>query len=93
MLLNGTKYPLSLKRRIDGPRGHLSNIASAEVIKFLTNTGTKQIMLSHLSKENNSPSIAYSSITATLKSHGIEEGIDIRIDVARDIPTSIFRLK
>lgn len=93
MLLNGTKYPLSLKRRIDGPRGHLSNIASAEVVEFLTNTGTKQIMLSHLSKENNSPNIAYSSIVSTLKSHGIEEGIDIRIDVAREIPTSIFRLK
>lgn len=93
MLMNGTKYPLTLKRRIDGPRGHLSNIASAEVVEFLTNTGTKQIMLSHLSKENNSPNIAYSSIVSTLKSHGIEEGIDIRIDVAREIPTSIFRLK
>ncbi len=93
MLLSGTKYPLSLKRRIDGPNGHLSNIASAEVVEFLTNTGTRQIVLSHLSKENNSPNIAFSSITTFLKQHDIIEGVDIRIDVARDVPTSIFRLK
>ena len=93
MLMQGTKYPLALKRRIDGPRGHLSNIASAEVIEFLANSGTRQIMLSHLSKENNSPSLAYTSITTALKEHGIIEGIDVRIDVAREVPTSIFRLK
>lgn len=92
MLMNGTKYPLTLKRRIDGPRGHLSNVASAEVVEFLTNTGTRQIVLSHLSKENNSPNLAYNTITTALKSHGIIEGVDIRIDVARDVPTAIFRL-
>lgn len=93
MLLSGTKYPLTLKRRIDGPNGHLSNSASAQVVEFLTNFGTRQIMLSHLSKENNSPNLAYNSITTDLKKHGIIEGIDIRIDVAREFPTSIFRLK
>jgi len=93
MLLNGTKYPLTLKRRIDGPNGHLSNMASAEVIEFLSNTGTRQIILSHLSKENNSPILAYTSITDALKQHGIIEGKDIRIDVALERPTSIFRLR
>ena len=93
MLMNGTKYPLTLKRRIDGPRGHLSNTASAEVVEFLSQTGTRQIMLSHLSKENNSPDIAFTSITGILKEHGIIEGVDIKIDVARETPTSIFRLK
>ncbi len=93
MLMSGTKYPLSLKRRIDGPNGHLSNAVSAEVVEFLTKTGTKQIMLSHLSKENNSPNIAYTSICQVLGEHGIIEGQDIKIDVARELPTSIFRLK
>ncbi len=93
MLMAGTKYPLTLKRRIDGPNGHLSNAVSAEVIEFLTKTGTRQIVLSHLSKENNSPSLAYSSICETLGEHGIIEGEHIKIDVAREVPTSIFRLK
>lgn len=93
MLMSGTKYPLTLKRRIDGPNGHLSNVASAEVIEFLTSTGTRQIMLSHLSKENNSPNLAFNSIVSALEKHGIIEGVDVRIDVALDVPTSIFRLK
>ena len=93
MLLNGTKYPLTLKKRIAGPNGHLSNLDCADVIEFLANTGSRQIMLSHLSKENNSPDLAYASITAKLKEHGIIEGCDIMIDVAKEIPTSLFRLK
>ena len=35
MLYEGTKYPLSLKRRIDGPNGHLSNMDSADAIDSL----------------------------------------------------------
>ena len=93
MLYAGTKYPLTLKRRIDGPNGHLSNMASAEIIEFLTNTGTHQIMLAHLSKENNSPNIAFSNICSYLKEHGLTEGEDIHIDVALENPTSFFRLK
>lgn len=93
MLMNGTKYPLTLKRRIDGPNGHLSNVASGQIAEFLAKTGTRQIVLSHLSKENNSPNLAYTSITESLKQKGITEGVDVRIDVAREIPTAIFRLK
>ena len=93
MLMQGTNYPLALKRRIDGPNGHLSNVASGEVIEFLTSTGTRQIVLSHLSKENNSPNIAYTSICKQLESKGIKEGYDIRIDVATHNPSVFFNLK
>lgn len=93
MLYNGTKYPLSLKRRIDGPNGHLSNMNSADAVEFLTLTGTKQIVLSHLSKENNTPSLAYSSICKKIETEGIKEGEDVRIDVARITPGSFFKLK
>ena len=57
MLKNNPHYPLMLKQRILGRNGHLSNISAAEVIKKLVDSGTKQIMLSHLSTENNSPLI------------------------------------
>lgn len=93
MLMQGTKYPLSLKRRIDGPNGHLSNLASSEVIEFLCNTGTRQIVLSHLSEENNSPLLAYKFITAELAKKGIIEGQHIRIDVATQNIGAFFRLK
>lgn len=93
MLMSGTKYPISLKRRIDGPNGHLSNLACAQVIEFLAHSGTKQIVLSHLSKENNSPLIAYRFISDELAKCGIVEGQHIKIDVATQNPGAFFRLK
>ena len=93
MLMSGTKYPLSLKRRIDGPNGHLSNLASSQVIEFLAQTGTRQIILSHLSKENNSPLVAYTYITKEIEKHGFKEGQHIKIDVATGNPGAFFRLK
>ena len=93
MLMTGTKYPLTLKRRIDGPNGHLSNLACAETIEFLCQTGTRQVVLSHLSEENNSPFIAYTSVCSYLKSKGIVEGEHIKIDVATQNPGAFFRLK
>ena len=93
MLIHGDKYPLTLKRRIAGPHGHLSNDDSAKVIEFLVGTGTRQIVLSHLSKENNTPTLAYTYISQKLHENGIQEGVDIKIDVASPMPGAIFRLK
>lgn len=93
MLLSGTKYPLTLKRRIDGPNGHLSNLDCATGIEFLAKTGTRQIILSHLSKENNTPSLAYNTIKDKIANAGIIEGVDIKIDVASTNPGTFFRLK
>ena len=93
LLYKGTKYPLSLKRRIDGPNGHLSNIDSADALERLAYGGTRQFVLSHLSKENNSPSLAYSTTCNFLQKDGIEEGRDVKIDVATTEIGTIFRLK
>lgn len=93
MLMNGNKYPLSLKRRIDGPYGHLSNDDSGDVVGFLASHGTKQIVLAHLSKENNSPDLAYNYISNKINSCGIVEGRDIHIDVASTNIGNFFKLK
>lgn len=92
-LYNSLKYPLSLKRRIDGPNGHLSNLASADAIERLVLSGTRQIVLSHLSEENNSPELAYQFICNELSKRGLKEGIDFKIDVASPKPGVVFRLK
>ena len=93
MLYNGTKYPLSLKRRIDGPNGHLSNNVSAKAVERLAASGARQIILSHLSKENNSPELAYNFVSSEIEKDGIIEGQDIRIDVATTSVGAFFRLK
>ena len=58
MLENGP-YPYDLKLRIASRRGHLSNSDSAELATKLCKTGTKRLMLAHLSQENNTPDTAY----------------------------------
>lgn len=93
MLYKGTKYPLSLKRRIDGPNGHLSNVDSAEALERLALGGTRQFVLAHLSKENNSPLLAYNTTCKYLQKDGIEEGKDIKIDVATTNIGTIFKIK
>ncbi len=81
LLLNNSKYPVILKKRILSSKGHLSNTACAEVISQLVG-GTTQVILGHLSEENNSPSLAYNTIKAFLAQKGIIEGKNIFIDVA-----------
>ncbi len=93
LLYNGTKYPLSLKRRIDGPNGHLSNNVSASAVEKLVEKGARQIILSHLSKENNSPELAYNFVSNEIEKAGIKEGQDVRIDVASTSIGVFFRLK
>ena len=93
LLLNNPKYPMVLKKRILSNKGHLSNTACAEVISQLVG-GTSQIILGHLSEENNSPSFAYSAIKTFLAEKGIIEGKNIFIDVAyQNKISNIFEIK
>jgi phosphoribosyl 1,2-cyclic phosphodiesterase len=59
MLANGP-YPESLKKRIRSSRGHLSNIATAAVLRDW-GKDVSQIILSHLSEINNTPERARAS--------------------------------
>lgn len=54
-------YPVYLKRRILSDRGHLSNACCAQLARKLALGGTRQIVLGHLSRENNSPALALSA--------------------------------
>ena len=82
MLLNNPNYSHFLKQRILGKSGHLSNKLTAQAILKLVGTGTKQVLLAHLSEENNTPEVAYNTICEYLYKYGIIEGQHIRIDVA-----------
>ena len=57
MLLAG-RYPYSLKQRILGERGHLSNEECARAACHLLRTGTRKVILAHLSQHNNTPIMA-----------------------------------
>ena len=57
MLCDGP-YPVHLKRRILSNRGHLSNVDCAHLVRYLADNGTRQVVLGHLSRENNRPGLA-----------------------------------
>jgi phosphoribosyl 1,2-cyclic phosphodiesterase len=56
MLMNG-HYPYSLKTRISGGNGHLSNDEALDLFLNHRTPKLKYLLLSHLSKENNDPDL------------------------------------
>lgn len=82
MLRKNPKYHADLKRRILGERGHLSNNDCAEFAAELVRNGTAHIVLGHLSRENNTPSTAYSCTSERLKAQGLEAERDYTLNVA-----------
>jgi phosphoribosyl 1,2-cyclic phosphodiesterase len=65
MLRNG-KYPPSLKRRISGPQGHLSNAASAAMLTRIDCSKLQHLVAAHLSQSNNSPEHARAAFSQAL---------------------------
>jgi phosphoribosyl 1,2-cyclic phosphodiesterase len=61
-MLQAGPYPYYLKRRILGDRGHLCNEKAAELVTELLNDSLKQVILGHLSKENNYPDLALATV-------------------------------
>lgn len=87
-MLTSGPYPYYLKRRILGKEGHLSNEDSAETAAQLIKTGTKNIVLAHLSRENNFPELAYNTHFARLSMEGAQLNGDYTLTVAdKDSPT------
>ncbi|WP_343293350.1 MBL fold metallo-hydrolase [Vandammella animalimorsus] len=54
-LLQQSRYPPFLKRRIAGPRGHLSNAAAAQLLAQVLHAGLRHVVAGHLSQQNNCP--------------------------------------
>ena len=74
MLMFG-RYPYPLKRRISSRVGHLSNEDCAAFAATLAESGTRHILLAHLSKENNHPTLALAAVRGAVPS----PEVDIRV--------------
>jgi len=89
-MLRAGPYPFPLKQRVLGPLGHLSNDAAAQFAADSALAGTRSIILAHLSKENNTPQTALSTVGAKLASIGYTG----RLTVApRDVPGEVHSLE
>lgn len=82
MLRQNPHYPARLKTRILGKKGHLSNDSGAEAAVRLAQSGTRHLLLGHLSSENNTPDLAYRTTHAALSGAGAEVGRDVTLHIA-----------
>lgn len=92
MLLAG-RYPYPLKQRILGMEGHLSNVSAGECLGEIVSRMEKkrQVLLGHLSRENNDPNVAMLAVRNTLLEKDIIIGGDLQVGVAsRDERSQIF---
>ncbi len=92
-ILKCSRYPYSLKQRIAGPNGHLSNEMAGKAISYLIHSGLNNVMLGHLSKENNFPELAYKTVVDELMSQNFDEN-NVKIGVAsRSNPSPVLNLE
>ena len=93
-LLQVGSYPYSLKMRILGEKGHLSNDASARLIEKVLHPGLQHILLGHLSKENNFPELAYQTVSYELEQNPVWKKMDTELLVAdRMAPTKLLTIQ
>ncbi|MBQ3094079.1 MAG: MBL fold metallo-hydrolase [Clostridia bacterium] len=78
-------YPYSLKCRVLGNGGHLSNEACATLLPMLLQHGTTRVVLSHLSCENNTPDLAKATATSHLQAAGAMAERDYQLWVAAPV--------
>ena len=71
-MLKTGPYPYYLKQRIISPRGHLSNNDSGKLALHLAKSGTRHIILGHLSRENNTPELAYNTVNDAVSTETAE---------------------
>ncbi len=73
VMLSGSSRPLSLKKRIRGDKGHLSNDECASLVRNILSERTKEVLLAHLSEECNTPEIALECTRRVLEEKGRED--------------------
>ncbi len=61
-LLEIGSYPYELKKRIKSKLGHLCNDECGALARLLAESGTKEIILGHLSEDNNFPQLALKTV-------------------------------
>lgn len=77
LLERNPRYTPPLKRRISGGHGHLENTQCGETVRDYASDRLKVLLLSHLSGDNNNPTLALKTAKSVLQSRG-----DLLIEVA-----------
>ena len=70
-------YPYYLKQRILGDEGHLCNEDAARFAVTLAEAGASELILAHLSRENNTPAMARNAVETALSAAGLSPALSV----------------
>ena len=65
-MLMSSDYPYSLKQRVGGRYGHLSNQEAADILVKLDASKLQHLIAAHLSRKNNTPALAVRALSGVL---------------------------
>ena len=92
-MLRYGSYAWSLKQRILGDEGHLSNEDGAENLSKMIGRNTKKIYLGHLSQENNQIPLAHLTVEQILQDHDFAVDHDFNLlDTSPDWATPLSKI-
>ena len=87
IMLRESGYPWSVKQRIGGTRGHLSNRLAADLAEDLLHPALGGFLLAHLSDECNEPRAAMDMANRRLRRKGYRGVVDV---AAQDTPSRLY---
>ena len=82
-------YPMHLKDRIRGERGHLSNEEGARFVADCCGECLQHVWLCHLSEENNHPEIARKAYEQIFNDRGLNVELTV---LKRQVPSILYEL-
>jgi phosphoribosyl 1,2-cyclic phosphodiesterase len=89
MLMDGS-YPWSLKQRVSGDQGHLSNAQAAELLNRGASERLSHVLLGHISEENNTPELVLDSAETAIRHSAFPT---IRIELANQKAPTLVEVK
>jgi phosphoribosyl 1,2-cyclic phosphodiesterase len=93
ILLRESPYPWSVKARISGSHGHLSNRAAAELAGELWHPGLAAVVLAHLSASANDPALARDTVGEALSRRRFDGTLDVAPQDRPLAPIDVTRLR
>lgn len=93
-MVKNSDYPQVVKERILGKYGHISNETCGKLLACIMNDKLKNVFLSHLSQDNNTPELAYLTVANTLDEFGIKAEKDVNLHIAKPYGiTELIKIK
>jgi phosphoribosyl 1,2-cyclic phosphodiesterase len=93
ILLRESPYPWSVKARIGGSHGHLSNRAAAELVGELYHDGLCAVVLAHLSEQANDPGLAKDVVGVALERRRYSGMLEVARQEAPLAPIDVSRMR